>query len=230
LAQDLKSNQRLFLVPGTKPDPRCTKWRPKGFQFPFYLGCTLGAYFPVPTRNTLCPLVSFPTISNEFCFDVGHPFHSLFKCCLFRFLFNTICFFLFRMLWAIVSIFRSTPRSSHTLTYIFICICPRKKNHIFLFIIAFSCERLAAEGRPHWITKHLSWAGGRRPPLADPRLILTPSFSRPVASSDPFRWPLPTLTHCYICTRISAVSSSSSSPHNHQTNIIVGPPLAGLNF
>ena len=96
------------------------------------------------------------------------------------------CFF--RILRATVSIFRSTPRSSHTLIFLYAYKCSRN-----LFIIAFSCERMAAEGRPHWITKHLSWAGGRRPPLADPGLILTPSFSRPVASSDPFQWPLPAL-------------------------------------
>ena len=42
------------------------------------------------------------------------------------------------------------------------------------FITAIISERRAAEGRPRWITKCWSWVGGRRPPLADARLILAP--------------------------------------------------------
>ena len=42
------------------------------------------------------------------------------------------------------------------------------------FITAIISERRAAEGRPRWITKCWSWVGGRRPLLADARLILAP--------------------------------------------------------
>ena len=55
------------------------------------------------------------------------------------------------------------------------------------FITAIISERRAAEGRPRWITKCWSWVGGRRPPLADARLILA-TFRVP--------WMLLTLSSC----------------------------------
>ena len=64
---------------------------------------------------------------------------------------------------------------------------------LFLLI----CERRAAEGHPRWTTDHLSWAA-----LAHAKQICSPSFSRLVASSDPFEWPLHASTHRHTGTRI----------------------------
>ena len=155
-----------------------------------------------------------PSPDDELCLHVltGHLLFSMF-----HFLFSASFLDPF---WFSIGSQRAFSRNTYALNYIFFQGLP-------LFLAAVICVRWPAEGCPRCIAKRWSWAGGRRPPLADSSLIASPSFSSLVAFQQPLLAPQP--WDIYI--RISKVISSPSSPHvKYTASIFVGPPLAGLNF